>query len=442
MLTGIALSVSISMSDINFSPYFRQQMQNGPDFVVHDHPTRQPPLLPHRITTDRSQNAMTYSGLPSQDTMPPSHFQTQPQPVQQYTLGVSPSTVFDKSYQYSIEPYGAAKATPISTFYQYRVPVHFPFRPMDSTQEAYPTTMIPNPLKIESMPQLPTPSVLPWKSDVDVRMYEEIPLGDWLTGAAEYEGTSPASVETFETSPITPGTQDGDIFPDSYPHNLSWDLNEGYSLSDVGAPFFSNSAPEIRYSGPFSPSFLRDSLTAASRPSGLLPPISSTFRNDIVEAATAAPQEVEPPMEMDSDGGFEPYESPPESPESGSHTSSPSGGEPESRQRCDEYLLEMREAGHSYKEIKRRGRFRQAESTLRGRIRVLTKEKWERVRKPRWSANDVSQSGVTSVVFSCLSHNRSSFFVKRSDTSRMKALGSQSKSVIVLSCPGKRLADG
>ncbi|QIW96832.1 hypothetical protein AMS68_002350 [Peltaster fructicola] len=59
------------------------------------------------------------------------------------------------------------------------------------------------------------------------------------------------------------------------------------------------------------------------------------------------------------------------------------------RTRKDEYLLSMRERGLSYKEIKRRGKYREAESTLRGRVRVLTKAKEERVRKPVWTRNDV-----------------------------------------------------
>ncbi|EME89058.1 uncharacterized protein MYCFIDRAFT_89639 [Pseudocercospora fijiensis CIRAD86] len=55
----------------------------------------------------------------------------------------------------------------------------------------------------------------------------------------------------------------------------------------------------------------------------------------------------------------------------------------------DKYLLKMRERGLSYKEIKRRGKFKEAESTLRGRIRVLTKDKSERVRRPDWTENDL-----------------------------------------------------
>lgn len=56
----------------------------------------------------------------------------------------------------------------------------------------------------------------------------------------------------------------------------------------------------------------------------------------------------------------------------------------------DKYLLKMRHEGFSYKEIKRRGNFREAESTLRGRVRVLTKDKADRVRRPEWTEEDVS----------------------------------------------------
>ena len=56
----------------------------------------------------------------------------------------------------------------------------------------------------------------------------------------------------------------------------------------------------------------------------------------------------------------------------------------------DDYLLGMKKMGVSYKDIKERGGYKEAESTLRGRFRTLTKSKEARVRKPRWHANDVS----------------------------------------------------
>jgi hypothetical protein len=70
-----------------------------------------------------------------------------------------------------------------------------------------------------------------------------------------------------------------------------------------------------------------------------------------------------------------------------------------SRKDRDQYLLEMRERGFTYKEIKETGDFEEAESTLRGRVRVLTKARSERVRKPEWTDRDVHllRRGVAAV---------------------------------------------
>lgn len=56
----------------------------------------------------------------------------------------------------------------------------------------------------------------------------------------------------------------------------------------------------------------------------------------------------------------------------------------------DRFLVESKLAGMSYKEIKDKGGFGVAESTLRGRFRTLTKDKDRRVRKPEWEHRDVS----------------------------------------------------
>ncbi|OJJ46066.1 hypothetical protein ASPZODRAFT_16661 [Penicilliopsis zonata CBS 506.65] len=53
------------------------------------------------------------------------------------------------------------------------------------------------------------------------------------------------------------------------------------------------------------------------------------------------------------------------------------------------FLIDCKRRGMSYKDIKRLGGFREAESTLRGRFRTLTKAKDQRVRKPKWQERDV-----------------------------------------------------
>lgn len=62
------------------------------------------------------------------------------------------------------------------------------------------------------------------------------------------------------------------------------------------------------------------------------------------------------------------------------------------RSERDEYLVKSKLAGMTYKEIRKQGNFTEAESTLRGRFRTLTKPKEARVRKPEFQEIDVSVS--------------------------------------------------
>ncbi|KAK8072622.1 hypothetical protein PG996_005970 [Apiospora saccharicola] len=59
------------------------------------------------------------------------------------------------------------------------------------------------------------------------------------------------------------------------------------------------------------------------------------------------------------------------------------------RARKDEFLVQSKRSGMTYREIRRKGNFTEAESTLRGRYRTLTKDKNARVRKPEFLDNDV-----------------------------------------------------
>ncbi|EXJ78300.1 hypothetical protein A1O3_09461 [Capronia epimyces CBS 606.96] len=55
----------------------------------------------------------------------------------------------------------------------------------------------------------------------------------------------------------------------------------------------------------------------------------------------------------------------------------------------DEYLVRCKEQGMSYKQIKESGGFNEAESTLRGRYRALTKPREARLRKPEWGQREI-----------------------------------------------------
>jgi len=73
-------------------------------------------------------------------------------------------------------------------------------------------------------------------------------------------------------------------------------------------------------------------------------------------------------------------------------------GDPQPRRRStstdsrDVFLVQSKLAGMSYKAIKEQGAFVEAESTLQGRFRTLTKHKEHRVRKPEWVEGDVSSA--------------------------------------------------
>ena len=72
-----------------------------------------------------------------------------------------------------------------------------------------------------------------------------------------------------------------------------------------------------------------------------------------------------------------------------SHASDEDDDEKKSRKHRDTQMMEMRARGMSYREIKKILKCPEAESTLRGRMRVLTKPKEDRVRKPEWEKRDV-----------------------------------------------------
>lgn len=64
----------------------------------------------------------------------------------------------------------------------------------------------------------------------------------------------------------------------------------------------------------------------------------------------------------------------------------------------DEYLVRAKNSGMSYKEIREKGGFTEAESTLRGRYRTLTKHKSARVRRPEWKQQDVCAARTNHVL--------------------------------------------
>jgi hypothetical protein len=104
---------------------------------------------------------------------------------------------------------------------------------------------------------------------------------------------------------------------------------------------------------------------------------ASSKKVDPVPPKSLAPKRIEPKLANPTSG-------------SDSSQTSPSAQELHHRGTKDDFLVRSKLAGMSYKDIRRQGNFVEAESTLRGRFRTLTKSKAARVRKPEWTDNDVN----------------------------------------------------
>jgi hypothetical protein len=72
------------------------------------------------------------------------------------------------------------------------------------------------------------------------------------------------------------------------------------------------------------------------------------------------------------------------------------------RKESDKILVDCKRRGMSYKEIKAQYHWSEADSTLRGRYRNLTKVKDDRVRKPKWHPRDVGLQLIDFLQNHCL----------------------------------------
>lgn len=237
-----------------------------------------------------------------------------------------------------------------------------------------------------------TDGVMPLRlTHVDPRQYS--PVGDevWTT---PMEPSSPSTIDTDDGSPMTPVLDHHSAFFEQYEATFG-PLESRLFVAD----------PQSVHSQFPIPTFFGSSTSSMSSTSGPSFAASSSARDSMCSqpprglVSGHVPSQVAPVNTMPASSDFDSRvpsrggrlgeaES---SDGTKSAASSPSTVEPvaEGGDR-DRLLLEMRRQGYSYKEIKRQCHFKEAESTLRGRMRMLTKEKHERVRKPVWERADVS----------------------------------------------------
>ncbi|CAK4031485.1 Hypothetical predicted protein [Lecanosticta acicola] len=263
------------------------------------------------------------------------------------------------------------------------------------------------------------PTVAPVPCHVDPSEYQNVDDADWMMQAPGNNAFSPSTVDTPYDEAATPGAGDdstNETYGGSFA-NASSTLNQvskvDYEANTQRTSSFvesmnippsgpsqgldSNFEPPPAFwtppatsfvSEPAFPGFGNFQSQNVLRPTGRarvdVPSVApqSTRLSDAaaLEETGRSAMETTPETSETSDG---------EETESEPDINDQAVTEAAHRRDRDRYLLKMREKGWSYKEIKKRGHFREAESTLRGRVRVLTKHKSQRVRKPEWTAHDI-----------------------------------------------------
>lgn len=384
------MSVSQMAPDIIFATYLQAKL-NHEYAGCHGHWTQpRPRTLPLSQAMTIQQSAST-TNLCVPDLSTTLHRQATPRlftttPFMRYYRSPQQNTINpppDKKYDELLPTSQRANPTPLS------------FRSLTSTYQDCTSNTMPTTLKVDNSPEVLPPTVLPY--DVDTSKYENVPMEDWLTARVECDdASSPSSAHTEAIGPITPESQE-DLFSDWSANSF---FNQSFttpfgSVTDYAFNGASSTANHLPPTGLYAtngqPNNLYHGLPSQTHTfNKLLEPFDfSTALNRNTEPASVSPKDIEQPTSLQSSFTTD------ETVSSPAYSNGESEGSPEDyedhevRQQRDEFLLEMRNKGHSYKEIKRLGKFTEAESTLRGRVRVLTKEKSQRVRKPKWEAQDV-----------------------------------------------------
>ncbi|KAK0271706.1 hypothetical protein LTR91_003788 [Friedmanniomyces endolithicus] len=267
--------------------------------------------------------------------------------------------------------------------------------------------------------RLQVPGVL--ADEIKTEDFSPISDDDWAHASIEYEVPSPASAASMADSPVTPEFSGG---AESYNDRFlggGLHVNNLAGLAcaqeiDFGAkPFIPpgrhSAAPAalqlLGYDHDLgTPMFVHVNSSADPYAETILAAADQTYglptfhSGRISDAHLSAHQPMmQPPIFAGRDMFRGSHLSLSDSDDASSLRSRPSDQKPvvlvstaeetaRARER-DEILVQRRSEGWTYRKIKDHYRFPEAEPTLRGRHRMLTKEKEERVRRPVWTRRDV-----------------------------------------------------
>lgn len=304
----------------------------------------------------------------------------------------------------------------------------------DGANTSFGGTNSMQPLKIDTSVAAATPSLSILSTPVDPTQYEIVHDAEWVWSSTDYASSTRSSIRTESTGPRTPlsphtaeshqsssyfsshyqesphmgvpklGGAGSDMFPSTLPRPFLMNCPCA-DCTVPGAPHQMSGSwtigqPQMSFSGSL-PTYGSDVSSTACLPAGFSNS-SQTFTGPFVPRQSSPPttsslMDLERQSSETTEGESEDSESELEEP----NVNDQAINDATHRQKRDSFLLNMRRQNYSYKDIKELGNFREAESTLRGRVRVLTKDKSERVRKPEWDSNDVRPSALQLRRYDC-----------------------------------------
>ncbi|KAI7237128.1 hypothetical protein KC330_g3362 [Hortaea werneckii] len=330
------------------------------------------------------------------------------------STGFHPSFFAEEMYYHLRDEQYFAQDYNHDAFASYHPEATVTFRPLLPTTGASPSASMPPfvPVKAESSSSLPRPGVL--AGHVDNSQF--LPITDelWDSASIDYDAdaSSPGSDDTIN-SPSTPNT-------DSVPSFTQMFFQQGHGGNAVAADFAAKRAADNLSIAPLHPAAAPNPAfwpqfshsTAAMQPSS---PDTAISPNAVMPAPVIPTQDQHVTQESSQFARFLRQENElfdsgestrnalveelPDAPASEDDNFSDMADTSSSRSNAsmdsaarhkweDELLFREWKKGTPYRRIKAIGRFKVAESTLRGRIRTMTKDKSERVRRPEWTSED------------------------------------------------------
>ncbi|KAI7286878.1 hypothetical protein KC345_g942 [Hortaea werneckii] len=328
--------------------------------------------------------------------------------------GFHPSFFAEEMYHHMRDDQHSAQDYNYDAFASYHSEATVTFRPLLPTTVASPPISMPSfvPVKAESTSSLPRPGVL--AGHVDNSQF--LPITDelWDSASIDYDAdaSSPGSDDTIN-SPSTPNTDSVSSFTEIF-------FQQGHGGDAVAADFAAKRAADNLSIAPLYPAAAPNQAfwpqlphsTAAMQP---ISPTTAISPNAVMPAPIIPTQDQHSAQEPSQfarflhqenelfDSGFSTrnalVEELPDAPAPEDENSSDTEDTSSSRSNAsmgaaarhkweDDLLLREWRKGTPYRRIKAIGNFKVAESTLRGRIRTLTKDKSERVRRPEWTTED------------------------------------------------------